>query len=149
MDSLTEEQIAEYKEAFTLFDRDGDSHISASELGTVMRSLGANPTEQELSDMVNQVDTNGDGNIDFPEFLTMMAKHDGSAKDEQEELLASFRVFDVDGSGTISAAELRHVMTSLGEKLTDEEVDDMIREADLNNDGCIDYQEFVAIMTKK
>ena len=64
-------------------------------------------------------------------------------------LTASFRVFDKDGNGYISSAELRHVMTNLGEKLTDEEVDEMIREADIDGDGQVNYEEFVAMMTSK
>ena len=73
-DQLTEEQIAEFKEAFSLFDKDGHGTITTKELGTVMRSLGQNPTEAELQDMINEVDANGNGTIDFPEFLTMMAR---------------------------------------------------------------------------
>jgi len=67
-------------------------------------------------------------------------------QDTEEDIIEAFRVFDKDGNGTISAAELRHVMTNLGEKLTDEEVDEMIREADVNGDGIIDYKEFTKII---
>ncbi|CAG9822779.1 unnamed protein product [Phaedon cochleariae] len=119
-DQLTEEQIAEFKEAFSLFDKDGDGTITTKELGTVMRSLGQNPTEAELQDMINEVDADGNGTIDFPEFLTMMARKMKDT-DSEEEIREAFRVFDKDGNGFISAAELRHVMTNLGEKLTDEE----------------------------
>ena len=70
-DQLTEEQIAEFKEEFSLFDKDGDGTITTKELGTVMRSLGQNPTEAELQDMINEVDADGNGTIDFPEFLTL------------------------------------------------------------------------------
>jgi len=69
-DQLTEEQIAEFKEAFSLFDKDGDGTITTKELGTVMRSLGQNPTEAELADMINEVDADGSGTIDFPEVTT-------------------------------------------------------------------------------
>ena len=147
-DQMTEEQIAEFKEAFSLFDKDGDGTITTKELGTVMRSLGQNPTEAELQDMINEVDADGNGTIDFPEFLTMMARKMKDT-DNEDEIREAFRVFDKDGNGFISAAELRHVMTNLGEKLTDEEVDEMIREADIDGDGQVNYEEFVSMMTSK
>ncbi|KAF4610260.1 hypothetical protein D9613_010655 [Agrocybe pediades] len=137
-DQLSEEQISEFKEAFSLFDKDGDGTITTKELGTVMRSLGQNPTEAELQDMINEVDADGNGTIDFPEFLTMMARKMRDT-DSEEEIKEAFKVFDKDGNGFISAAELRHVMTNLGEKLSDSEVDEMIREADVDGDGQINY----------
>nr|BBB18812.1 calcium indicator protein OeNL(Ca2+)-18u [synthetic construct] len=147
-DQLTEEQIAEFKEAFSLFDKDGDGTITTKELGTVMRSLGQNPTEAELQDMINEVDADGNGTIYFPDFLTMMARKMKDT-DSEEEIREAFRVFDKDGNGYISAADLRHVMTNLGEKLTDEEVDEMIREADIDGEGQVNYEEFVQMMTAK
>ena len=92
---------------------DGDGTITTKELGTVMRSLGQNPTEAELQDMINEVDADGNGTIDFPEFLTMMARKMRDT-DSEEEIKEAFKVFDKDGNGFISAAELRHVMTNLG-----------------------------------
>ncbi|KAG5252604.1 calmodulin Z-box Binding Factor [Salix suchowensis] len=133
-DQLTDDQISEFKEAFSLFDKDGDGCITTKELGTVMRSLGQNPTEAELQDMINEVDADGNGTIDFPEFLNLMARKMKDT-DSEEELKEAFR--------------LRHVMTNLGEKLTDEEVDEMIREADVDGDGQINYEEFVKVMMAK
>jgi hypothetical protein len=73
------------------------------------------------------------------EFLTMMARKMKDT-DSEEEIREAFKVFDRDNNGFISAAELRHVMTSIGEKLTDDEVDEMIREADQDGDGKIDCE---------
>jgi calmodulin len=129
-------------------DKNGDGSITSKELGTVMRSLGTNPTEAELADMVNEVDIDGKGTIDFPEFLTMMSRKLKDTESE-EEILEAFKVFDKDGNGFISAAELRHIMISVGEKLSDEEVDEMIREADIDGDGQINYEEFVKMMMSK
>ncbi|CAM4510651.1 unnamed protein product [Lepidochelys kempii] len=145
---LAEEQIAEFKEAFSLFDKDGDGSITTGELGTVMWSLGQNPTEAELQDMVGELDTDGSGTVDFPEFLSLMARKMRDM-DSEEEIREAFWVFDEDGIGYISAAELRHVMTNLGEKLTDEEVDEMIKEADADGNGQVNYEEFVRMMVSK
>lgn len=98
--------------------------------------------------MINEVDADGAGAIDFPEFLTMMARKTKDT-DSEEEIREAFKVFDRDAKGSISAAELRHVLTSIGEKLTDDEVDEMIREADEDGDGRIDYNEFVQLMMQK
>jgi calmodulin len=145
---LTEEQISEFKEAFSLFDKDADGCITTKELGTVMRSLGQNPTEAEVQDMINEVDADGNGTVDFPEFLNLMGRK-MKYTDSEDELKEAFKVFDKDQDGLISAAELRHVMTSLGEKLTDEEVDEMIKEADVDGDGQVNYEDFARMMLAK
>ena len=65
---ITQEQQVEFREAFALFDKNGDGTITVTELGTVMRSLGNNPTESELQDMINEVDADGNGTLEFDEF---------------------------------------------------------------------------------
>jgi calmodulin len=148
---LTEEQINEFKDAFTLFDKDNDGVVTAKELSTVLKSLGHNPTEQELGEMIASVDSDGrcrhfllpesavaspssrvragNGQIDFSEFLTMMSRRMTEMQGEDDDLRAAFKVFDKDGNGFISAQELRQVMINLGEKLSEEEIESMIREA--------------------
>ncbi|XP_009408507.2 calmodulin-like protein 11 [Musa acuminata AAA Group] len=145
MDLLTEEQISEFQEAFCLFDKDGDGCITLEELGTVIKSLGQNPSEEELHEMIREGDSDGNGTIEFGEFLNLMSRKVKETNVE-EELKEAFKVFDKDQNGYISASELRNVMMNLGEKLTDEEVDQMIREADLDGDGQVNYEEFVRMM---
>ena len=128
--------------------RNAPGCITTKELGTVMRSLGQNPTEAELQDMIAEVDADGNGTVDFPEFLSLMARRMKDS-DSEEELKEAFRVFDKDQNGFISAAELRHVMANLGERLTDAEVDEMVREADVDGDGRINFDEFVKVMMAK
>ncbi|XP_020104890.1 calmodulin-like protein 8 [Ananas comosus] len=145
MDPLTQEQISEFQEAFLLFDKDGNGCITLEELATVIRSLGQNPTEEELHGMIREVDVNGNGSIEFGEFLYLMAKKMKETNDE-EELKEAFKVFDKDQNGFISASELSNVMINLGEKLTDEEVEQMIKEADMDGDGQVNFEEFVKMM---
>ncbi|XP_052766857.1 calmodulin-beta-like, partial [Mya arenaria] len=146
---LTEEQTGEFREAFNLFDKDGDGTIDTKELGNAMKAMGQSPTEEELRDMIAEVDADGSGSIDFNEFCAMMVKKMNEGTDPEEEMREAFKVFDTDGSGTITVDELKQVMQNLGEKLTKEELDEMIREADKDGDGEIDYAEFVSMMTAK
>ncbi|XP_070538787.1 calmodulin-like isoform X1 [Ptychodera flava] len=145
---LTDEQRDDLKEAFTLFDKDGDGNITVKELGIVMRSLGQYPTEAELQDIVNEVDADGDGTIDFEEFLDMMARRSRRFKDVDpvRELRETFRVFDTDGDGYITNDELRHIMKGLGVILTEAEAAEMIKEADADGDGMVSFQDFVKMM---
>jgi len=143
---LTPDQVREYREAYKLFDRDGDDLVTWQELGNVMRSLGQNPTEDELKDMVKEADDNGNGYVDFDEFLVTMAKKVKEA-DSGDEFREAFRIFDTQGDGFISAEKLKHVATTLGETLTDDEINEMIREADKDDNGIVDFNEFVDMMT--
>ena len=104
-----------------MFDKNGNGKITTEELGTVMRSIGQNPNEAELQEMINEVDADGNGYIDFEEFISLMAKK-MKETDTEEEFTESFKIFNREGNGLISMAEIRHIMTNLGEKFSDEEV---------------------------
>ncbi|KAL3417991.1 calmodulin [Phlyctema vagabunda] len=143
----TEQEVLAYRHAFELFDTNGDGTISVKELSSVMKSLGQNPSDAEIEDMINEVDHDRNGTIDFEEFVKMMTAPTKDV-DFEAEMKSAFKVFDHDGSGTISSQEIRRVMTSFGENLTEEELDSMLKEVDKNGDGSIDYEEFVHFITK-
>ena len=92
LENLTDEQIAEFKEAFQIFDKDGDGSITTKELGTVMRSLGQNPSDDEIRQMIIDVDEDKSETIDFKEFLGLMAKK-MKENDSEDELIEAFKMF--------------------------------------------------------
>jgi len=146
---VSTKEIEEFHGAFALFDEDGDGSITAVELGKILKKLGQSPSNEELKDMINEVDQDGNGTIDFEEFCSMMTKTSkNSNTSNEDELKEAFKVFDKNGDGKISHDELKDVMESLGENLSETEVANMIREADLNGDGQIDYKEFIQMMNK-
>ncbi|XP_002138728.1 neo-calmodulin-like [Drosophila pseudoobscura] len=140
--SLSPEQIKEIREAFAVYDRDNTGAITCRELGVVMRSLGQTPTEAELYDMIEEIDADNNGTIEFVEFLQMMSKN-YQVLNKDESVRAAFEVFDRDADGFISAQEMKAVILSLGEKVNDQEFDEMFREVDLDNDGQLSFDEFL------
>lgn len=145
-ENLTQEQLEELKEAFAIYDLDGDGVITTRELGSVMQALGLNPTEAEILNFIKEVDSDNSGSINFDEFSVMMVDKMRNI-DNEEDIVEAFKVFDMDNKGYITTVELRHILTNLGEKLTDQEITDMMREADGDGDGVINYKDFVKIMT--
>ena len=142
---ITEEQRKELQEVFDQFDKDKDGKISSKELENAMQSMGQNPTVDEVNQMMQEVDLNQDGKIDFDEFMTLMLRNSPETQTE-DEVINAFRVFDKEGKGLISLAELKHIMMTIGDKMTEEEADEMVNEADIDEDGMINYEEFVRMM---
>ncbi|PAV82896.1 hypothetical protein WR25_23859 isoform C [Diploscapter pachys] len=144
-EEFTQEELQEFAQAFKMFDKDGNGTMNIKELGVAMRTLGLNPTEEELLNMVNEYDIDGNGKIDFGEFCKMMKEM--NKETDQELIRLAFKVFDKDGNGFITAQEFKHFMTTMGEKFTEEEVDEIIKEVDRDGDEMIDYEEFVTMIS--
>ncbi|XP_027432326.1 centrin-1 [Zalophus californianus] len=144
---LTEDQKQEVREAFDLFDADGSGTIDVKELKVAMRALGFEPRKEEMKKMITEVDKEGTGKISFNDFLAVMTQK-MAEKDTKEEILKAFRLFDDDETGKISFKNLKRVANELGENLTDEELQEMIDEADRDGDGEVNEEEFLRIMKK-
>ncbi|KAK9407114.1 hypothetical protein NXF25_005888 [Crotalus adamanteus] len=148
MCDFSEDQTAEFKEAFQLFDRTGDGKILYSQCGDVMRALGQNPTNAEVMKVLGnpKSDEMNMKTLSFEQFLPMMqtiAKN----KDQGcfEDYVEGLRVFDKEGNGTVMGAEIRHVLVTLGEKMTEEEVEMLVAGHEDSN-GCINYEELVRMV---
>ncbi|MEH2339844.1 EF-hand domain-containing protein [Nostoc sp.] len=138
---INEQEIEKLWQAFKVLDVDGNGAISTEELGEVMRSLGQNPTETGLRDLIKEIDVDLSGTIDFEEFKTLMIAKVG---DRQSRLKLAFSAFDENGSGQITAVELRTVMSQFG--LTDAELKEMLQEVDHDGDASIDFNEFCQLV---
>ena len=142
---MKDPKTKELKEAFDMFDRDKDGLINYNELGNVLKSQGFNPTNQELIEMIGDVDENEDDKINFEEFLILMHSRLKKA-DIENELNEAFSVFDKNGSGIITVKEFKRIMSSLGDKICEEEVDEIIQKVDPKNRGYINYKDLTKII---
>ena len=146
--SLSESSIDELKECFAVFDSNQDGAIDAKELTKALKSLGSAPTDQEIRDMINDVEPDGGGVVHFPQFLVMMARKQDrmSGDDEEKELKAAFAIFDPSNKKKISKDDIKRILTTVGEKLTDAEVEEMLIMADKDNDRMLNWGDFSSIM---
>eukprot|EP00457_Paulinella_chromatophora_P014404 gb/GEZN01014825.1/.p1 GENE.gb/GEZN01014825.1/~~gb/GEZN01014825.1/.p1 ORF type:complete len:157 (+),score=25.12 gb/GEZN01014825.1/:28-471(+) len=132
------------KEGFKLFDADGDGLLSTTkDLGRVLRALGQVMSEDALSKLVSSTERKHGESLDFPTFLAIYKAKDAEPKDKAEDLKAAFEVFDEKKTGKISAGEFRHIITNLGEKMTDEQCERLMKDADPSKSGSVDYNAFI------
>ena len=122
--------------------------IDAAELKALMNSIGQYPTDDEVVDMITRADADGSGSVDFYEFVTLMA-HKMASPGGDKGLRNAFALLDHSGDGYLEADELRRLMINLGENVTLDDVNEVIRKVDSNGDGVISEQEFVDVVTNE
>ncbi|ODH20887.1 hypothetical protein ACO22_05783 [Paracoccidioides brasiliensis] len=136
MDNLQHQQAStNYKEAFSLFDKRGNGRVALDSLGDLLRACGQNPTLAEIRDLEKSIG----GDFDFEAFSKALNRPGGFRDPgEPEEYCRGFQVFDKDMTGFIGVGQLRYILTNLGEKMTDEEVDELLKAVDTSS-GEINY----------
>ncbi|KAL7639024.1 UNVERIFIED_CONTAM: hypothetical protein RMT77_010558 [Armadillidium vulgare] len=143
------EQMQVLKRAFDSFDQEKKGAISTEIVGTVLKMMGQTVNRQILAQIIEEVDVDGSGELEFNEFV-MLATKFMNEEDEEEmkkELKEAFRLYDRNSQGFIPTGVLREILKELDDKLTPEELDGIIDEVDEDGSGTIDFDEFMEMMT--
>ncbi|CAF0752818.1 unnamed protein product [Brachionus calyciflorus] len=142
---MSQKEIQDYQEAFNFFDSDRDGYINTQEVGKVMRSVGLYPSEEEISQIMKSTSRT---KVDFNEFLNLASKNIIDNKINETQMREAFKMFDNFGNGLVNLQQMRNALQNLGEKLRDEEIDEMIRESDIDAEGNVNYEDLVKILTR-
>lgn len=145
---LTEDEQNVFSWAFGILNDEKDGNITNKELAAFMRCIGKTATESQLNSMINEVDTDGNGFIDFNEFITALTRKLTGELDD-DEVRDAFRVYDKDNTGFITADQLRLVFFDVDQVVPEEEIEEIIRNADQDGDGRLSYEEFVQMMSNR
>ncbi|KAK3124493.1 hypothetical protein QOZ80_7BG0587370 [Eleusine coracana subsp. coracana] len=143
-ENLSEDEIAGLREMFKMLDTDNSGQITLEELKSGLKRVGANLKDSEITILMEAADIDNSGSIDYGEFLA--ATLHLNKVEREDNLFAAFSYFDKDGSGYITQDELQKACEEFG--IGDEHLEDVIRDIDQDNDGRIDYNEFVTMMQK-
>ncbi|KAG8186084.1 hypothetical protein JTE90_027078 [Oedothorax gibbosus] len=143
--ALTNSQIRELKTAFSMLDKNQDGRVNETEIKCMLDKLGIALTDSMVGKLIDQASKKGDRLLSEDEFLSWMS-HQSVQDDVMADLMAAFRVFDKDKNGFITRDELRSAMDTIGEPMSEEQLDLMIRATDTDNDGRINYEEFVRML---
>ncbi|XP_033727376.1 neo-calmodulin-like [Pecten maximus] len=147
--NITDEIRKEIRETFELFDSDQDGKLSTAEIENVLDNLGMSTNKGVIDDVIKRLDADENGTVEYDEFEAFITNSGflKSLPDEtDQDMLAAFQVLDADGDGYITKDELTDFMSRFGEKKTEEEIQEIIKESDTNKDGRISYSEFIKHM---
>ncbi|KAF9164537.1 Myosin regulatory light chain 12B [Actinomortierella ambigua] len=136
-----QKQIVELKEAFSMIDHDTDGFIDREDLKDMLASMGQPHDDVYVDEMISEAP----GSINFTMFLTLMGEK-LSGTDPEHEILQALESFDEGGTGYVNAEELREWLTTVGDRMTDEEVDIMFKGATMDHDGNINYRDFARVL---
>lgn len=148
MEQLGEDDLSHLREIFARFDMDSDGSLTILELAALLRSIGIKPSGDQIHALLANMDANGNGSVEFDELASILPEITGEILNNEERLTEVFQLFDRDGNGYITAAELAGCMAKMGYPLTYSELTEIIKEADSDGDGVISFSEFSSVMGK-
>ena len=147
-DDLPKNKIDEYKKIFNSHSKDQDGSVNTSELANIFKSINIDASDEEIKEIIQKLDLENKKEINYEEFLTIINQKDKDV-DEAEEVLKAVKVFDKEGNGLININELKDIMLNIGNNWSEDELNEMLGEADIDMDGYINYEEFVRTMMSK
>ncbi|XP_022987337.1 probable calcium-binding protein CML16 [Cucurbita maxima] len=149
MASMQSDQLKQLHDIFRRFDMNSDGSLTQLELGALLRSLGIKPSGDQLHSLLSNMDSNGNGSIEFDELVNaILPDLNDNILVNQEQLMEVFKSFDRDGNGFITASELAGSMAKMGHPLSYRELSEMMRQADTDGDGVISFNEFTTVMAR-
>jgi Ca2+-binding EF-hand superfamily protein len=131
-----------FKNAFDAFDDDRDGRVATDVLGKLLRAVGFNPLPEEVADMTEDI---GGKTFDFNSFLYILYRHAREA-DPEGELIDSFKVFDKEGTGKLKASLIRTILSNLKQPFTDDQISELLGQAELDDNDEVVYADFVKVM---
>ena len=144
MEGMSDEKLAQLKTAFMVIDKDQNGAISAENLKEAIQMSGQTVTDEQVEMMIKNADCDENGKVEFPEFVKMMRK-----LMEAQQIREAFQAIDSDGSGKVSVDELKEIMKAAGEGSDDDQIEGLIKQADTDGDGSLNYEEFLKVMGHK
>ena len=138
----------EYKKVFESYSKGQEGNVNKQELANIFKAINIDASDEEIKEIIKKMDLENKKEINYEEFLTIINQREKDV-DEEEEVLKAFKVFDKEGNGLININELKDIMLSMGNNWSENEINEMFAEADIDMDGYLNYEDFVRTMMSK
>ena len=147
-DNITSNKEKEFKNIFDKYDSNKDGNVNSDELANILKAININVSDEEIKEIIEEIELEGNNEINFENFVSIVNRREKDV-DTEEEVLNALKFFDKEGNGLININDLKNIMINISKNLSEAEINDMLKEADLDMDGFINYEEFIrSLLTK-
>ena len=147
-DNIVSDKEKEIKDIFDKYDSNRDGNVTSDELANILKAINLDVSDEEIKEIIEELELEGNNEINYEDFVSIVNRREKDV-DTEEEVLKAFKFFDKEGNGLININDLKHIMITVCKNLSEPEIDDMLKEADLDMDGFINYEEFIrSLLTK-